>query len=234
MTAGFLALFITDAAIVVALRALSKWDWLRDRVESNPWITAVAAVGAISAHASSSSILAESMTAPEWSGIAVTAFVVFGVPPIGYAFYLAAAAFNHDHVNTFYSWDSRSCRVDSDLSMARTLRARNQVNAAAQQYRRYYAQDPRNAKPLLEAAAMFESVQRYREAAAYLREAVAAFAHDDAVWMEASLRLANLHEHALADTVTTKSLLREMVRRQPNSDLGRLAGARLLDLATAS
>jgi tetratricopeptide (TPR) repeat protein len=110
---------------------------------------------------------------------------------------------------------------------AETYLAKADTDNAVHQYRQQFEVNPASPRPLFAATAAMERDRRYFEAVDILREVVQRFRHDDAVWSDATYRLALLLENHLGDHASARTLYRQIVERSPQSKAGHLAGARL-------
>jgi len=120
-----------------------------------------------------------------------------------------------------------SSPAPSRYGKARKRAIEGDIEGALGEFWNYHRRNPKDPGPLLCAVAMFEKHNRFEEAAAVWRDILRVYQDNKTTWGEAALRLADLLEHHLDDSKAAQHLLREIQRRAPYSEPGRLATERL-------
>ena len=98
------------------------------------------------------------------------------------------------------------------------------------EFRRAYRQNDSDSVPLFEIAEIEASLEHFHKAIDVLREINGKFKDDEDVWVRAAFRLADIHQLHLNDISAARNLLRDVARRSPTSELGRMAHVRLSDM----
>ena len=122
-----------------------------------------------------------------------------------------------------------SAEIDdpSEFAAARKLALRGDIDGAVALYRGY---KDNHTGALFEAARLLKSEKRYSEAEQLFEELMQRFESRERVWAEACYQLAKLKETCLQDAPGAVLLLRQVMRRTPESRFGQLAGADLARL----
>ncbi len=115
----------------------------------------------------------------------------------------------------------------SSHGRARTLIMKGHYEGAQQAFLDEFHAQPKNPEPLFAGARMMADRQRYGFAMELYRETLTHFRADTAVWSEATWLLSVMLEEKMNLPDEAADLWRQIVRRAPNSKIGRLAGARL-------
>lgn len=118
------------------------------------------------------------------------------------------------------------CTVPPAYGRARRRASLRDYAGALEAYRSYYNEAPGSARPLLEAAVMFERGGRANDAVAVLQEVLQRHTPRERAWSEAALHLASLKEQHFRDRQGGDYLLREVIKRSPFDDYRQLAFAR--------
>ena len=118
-------------------------------------------------------------------------------------------------------------RPTSDLSRARSLASQNDIDGAVKQFLHYFDQDASNPAPLFAASDLLQQYGRFEEAAGMLRTVLRCFPENDAAWARGAFELAGLFRNHLGEPQTARYLYHQVVRRQPLSELGKLAHGHL-------
>ncbi len=231
MLREFLFLLLLDGMLYIIVRVARSLPWTRHEGVVPLYAAIPLSVGAFCAHTFACVQFAGSLVNPEDMGMVLTLFVVCGLPPVVAYVDMMTSTLIHTSVNNLYGWASESA-VPSDFSRAREMAGREEYDQAVHEYWKYYRQEDGDPRALLAAAALRERACQYNQAVEVLREVMARCENDGAIWEEAAYRLANILEHAYEDDSASRRVLREIVRRNPNSETGHLAGARLIESYT--
>lgn len=161
------------------------------------------------------------------TGMKIMAMLVLpGLPPMALSGWLLLDASSRGTAEALYGLDTGKPAA-SDYSKARALAKQEQVIAAVRQYRRYFDEDPKEPAPLFEAAQLLAKRKRVLDATALLEEIRKIFDKDDAVWVRATFNLAELNQHRARRGKTASDLLKEIMRRMPQTQYARDANERL-------
>jgi hypothetical protein len=109
----------------------------------------------------------------------------------------------------------------------RTLALQGHYEGAAQAFLEEFRARPKDPEPLFAGARLMVGEQRHDFAIFLYREALNHFRAETAVWAEAAWLLSILLQERMNMPGEAVDLWRQIVRRTPNSKVGRLAGARL-------
>ncbi len=134
--------------------------------------------------------------------------------------------FSHASVDTLYGINTAREQI-TDFSKARTLYLRGDIDGAVRMCREYFREKPDTPRALFEAHKYLVKENRHEEAADILREIIRAFQEDDEIWARATFDLSAMYENYFDDRSTADYMLREIEKRTPNSEVGRLAHGRL-------
>lgn len=115
----------------------------------------------------------------------------------------------------------------SSHGRAKRLILQGHLEGAKQTFLNEFHAQPKDPEPLLTGARLMANAQHYGFAMDLYRETLAHFSTNTAVWSEATWLLSGLMEEPLNMPNEAVDLWRQIVRRSPNSTIGRLAGARL-------
>ncbi len=154
--------------------------------------------------------------------------VCFGFMPVSVAVHMVAASMTSGAVDALYSTKSNAPNITQSYGKARVFREKGQLKEALEQYWKYFYENPKNPAPLFAAVTMFLADGKVDDAEEILRSVMDHFEKDNAVWCDAAFQLANITETQKQDKKAANALMRSIVKRSPHSELGHLAGARLL------
>lgn len=166
-------------------------------------------------------------TAPDRHKLTILMWcLIFWLAPAIYYTYMVVQALairSVDRIGPF------SAKIDdpSEFAAARKLALRGDIDGAVALYRNY---KENHAGALFEAARLLKAEERHSEAAQLFEELMQRFENKERVWAEASYQLAKLKETNLSDPAGAVFLLRQVMRRTPESRFGQMAGADLARL----
>ena len=135
--------------------------------------------------------------------------------------------FAHASVDTVYGVNTAEEQI-TDFSKAHTLYLRGDIDGAVRMCHEYFREKPDTPRALFEAHKYLMKEDRHEEAADVLREIIRAFQQDDETWARATFDLSAMYENYFDDRPTADYMLREIEKRTPNSEVGRLAHGRLV------
>lgn len=230
MIREFVTLLLADAALyVIARLTAAEARWPTRHGEPPVWLAIVLSLSAFFTHCWVASRLAAAVELPSEMWVGLTAFIVSGIAPAVAFVHMTVSSIAAANANRMYGWHHDSCKVSADYSRARTKRRRGQVQEAVEEYKRYYQREPLSPHALFEAARLLESRSEYHDAAALYRQILSDFAGEDRTWAEAAYHLGNIYQNNMNDESGALALFRAVIRRQPESAVGRLAGKRVID-----
>lgn len=229
MTVECGVLLLTNILLVLIERMVRGLKWPGSTGEVPLWVSLPLSVGALSALTVASWAASGAATGPYSVPILLAVFVLTGVPTVALYVDMVMAEVISGMVDGLLGWRPGQGLMPSDLSGARTRAGRGDVAGAVSEYRRYYAQVPKDPRPLFAAAALLESRGDFVRARKILREVMEHFQSNDAVWGEAAYRLAGIEQGAMRDRASANALWREICRRTPNSEVGGQASERLAE-----
>lgn len=134
--------------------------------------------------------------------------------------------FVHASVDTAYGVNTAEEQI-TDFSKARALYVRGDIDGAVRMCREYFHEKPDTPRALFEAHKYLMKENRHEEAADFLREICRSFQQDDEIWARATFDLSAMYENNFDDRATADYMLREIEKRTPDSQVGRLAHGRL-------
>jgi len=129
-------------------------------------------------------------------------------------------------VDSIYS-SSLKTPARSSHGRGRALVLEGHYEGALQAFLDEFHAQPGDPEPLMYGARLMAGEERYDLAMKLYREALGHFRANDAVWSEAAWLLSLLFEERMKHPEEAANLWRQLARRVPNSNIGRLAGARL-------
>jgi hypothetical protein len=154
-------------------------------------------------------------------------FVVLFIPLYD-ASQLTAGMLSGGLVNSLY-WTRSFNPLPSACGRARHRAANADITGAVREYRRYYAEAPKNPAPLFAAAGLLEQYARYPEAGSLYRDIMRDFEKKNTVWCEAAYRLAVLCEQRLQKEKEAGRLYRQIMARGRNTKTARLVASRVME-----
>lgn len=228
MVNEYLVLLLTDALLYLLARTVATSDHVRYAGALPLWLSLTFCIGAVAGHGGASVILSRAVTDPGMSGLVMVSVILLGVVPIGLFIHLVSESIVHIGTREAYGWTRESQRVDPvDLREGHRYRRQNDLANARKEYRQCFDNNPADPRPLFAMAEMFEESNQHDEAIRVYRTIVARFAAEDVSWSRAAIRLSELVRETLYDEGAADTLLKEIVRRLPDSTIGRAANARL-------
>lgn len=161
----------------------------------------------------------------------ILTFGVFFWPVRGYVITLMHGL-GRRSTQFMYGDSGRQPLTGDDYIPPQIYKVSYEVNDKVQEFRRIFAADPSSPRGLFEAAQLLEHNNYYDESAEMYREIIQLFHKDPSVWAEANFRLASLHENALFNRGGAIDILKRIVSRAPDTEYGRLAKTRLIEMDT--
>ncbi len=222
---------LTEMAIVDAI--LTVWAYMlyryqKKRMNFSLPTALLAGIFAVVVHLAAAAPLMHAVPAKK-SFEFLLPFVLLGLVPMTLVGRMFIEAVSGTVASDLFSMNTvRPLRTE--YSRARSLLEANKLDEAIEEFRKGFRENPDDPKPLFEVVEIHAKLAHYNDAADVLREIIAHFNGVQATWERAALRLAEIIQYHLNDVSSARKLLREMARRAPNSEAGRLAHARLADL----
>jgi tetratricopeptide (TPR) repeat protein len=230
---AFVVLLGVDLAAAEWARRLERAADERGRDGVVPFSTLLPAIGtAVAAHALATWFLGGTMdlSSPTDRYVVVFGSVFCGMLPTVLFTRIFIETATHRSVSSVFGMGTAE-PPESDMSKAKALQRQGDIDGALREYRRVFAERPASPRPLFEAELMLSKEGRYPDAIDLARGIMQRFRGDEAVWLRAARRLADLQEHNLKDPAAADPVLREIIQRAPHSDEAQLARARLAQRA---
>ncbi len=157
---------------------------------------------------------------------AVCGWVVVWLPAM-YIYSQLVGGFSARHIVDGLFASSIKTPARGSHGRGRTLILQGHYEGARRAFLEEFHAQPKDPDPLLSGARMLAGEGRHEFAVDLYREALRHFRADTAVWSEAAWLLSVQMEERMNMPGEAADLWRQIVRRTPNSRVGRLAGGRL-------
>lgn len=230
MISAFLILILGNALLYVLARIVASLNWRGTNGEVPLLLAIPMAVGSFLIQVHTTVLLARATELPKEAWFAVPAFIITGLPAALAYVHMVMGSLTSQTIQKLYGWNDKRCKQGTDYSRARTKYQHGDLRGATEEYRRYFLGE-RKSSPhaLFEAATLLETEGLYEDAILFYRQILENFPAENHAWTEAAYRLANIFENSRHDKGAAIFLLRGIVQREPDSKLGHLAGARLME-----
>ena len=223
-------LVLIDISLYLVLKMFVAVNWNNGGAVPL-WLSLALCASVAIGHLAAAVYLLIHMDTPGKAGFAVTVLTLSGFGPVAQSFRMVVNSIAVHSVDQMYGWHSEASVATYDMTKGRRLALAGRHHDAIREYRKCFDQDPANSEALFAIAGIYLSMNDLESAIRGYRDIIHRFTEGSVEWTNAAYQLAMVYERNVGDEEMAKNLFREVIRRRPESNVGRLAADRLREMA---